>query len=141
MDRGGRTGTVQAAEQHSGLTVDLRLNGFSNMRIAGDLAGSAVIRTAQTRVRGQEPGGAASIQGRHPKTISGHLALLPQHGEPAQGAGPLGGLEPAPVMVGELGQADDLGPCLVIDSGLAAALCPGSDTPPDERRPPARPAR
>jgi hypothetical protein len=68
---------VQAAQQRSGLAVDLRLVGFGDVRAAGDLAGQRRDQdSAQARVRGQEPGSAASAQGRRPETVGGHFALM-----------------------------------------------------------------
>jgi hypothetical protein len=50
-------------------------------------------------------------------------ALFPQHGEPAQRAGPLGGPEPALIAAPESSQADNLGPGLVIDPAWRLLMC------------------
>ena len=76
-DRRGHAGTVQAAQQRSGLAVDLRLVGLGDVRATGDPAGQCRDQDgAQARVRGQEPGSAASAQGRRPPAVGGHLALM-----------------------------------------------------------------
>ena len=56
-DRCVRAGTVQAAQQYSGLAVDLRLVSVGDVRTAGDLAGQRGDQDgAQARIRGQEAG-------------------------------------------------------------------------------------
>jgi hypothetical protein len=65
---GGGAGGVQAAEQHPGLPVDLRLAGLGGVRAAGGLAGqrgpgSAVIRTARRRGTAARRRGARPVLG------------------------------------------------------------------------------